>query len=283
MKLNFKIDIKTLLATIWLLFTLSLVIWWWIFVLTESSRIQDSTYRMIIMEGTVLIMSILLGGIFLVLFTYRDFKRHESLKLFFSNFSHDIKNSIARLRLQAEILQEESDQSQNQVLIRLVSDINRLELQLENSLIFANLENKKTSIDSVKLSEIVKFVRSEFSELQIEINQDRVIYGDKRALMSVIRNIFSNSLIHGKSEKIWIKSSEINAQQIEIAFTDNGLGYSGSIEKVGLEPLSGALTNNNGLGLHLSKKLIEKMGGQMHFASEPNKGFSVVLRLQGNL
>ena len=141
-----KPHVKTALAIIWFAFTFSLVTWWWIFFLlrlnpTEDASIEQlrKSHRMFAWEGSILLAAILLGGIALVIFTYRDQKRHQRLRFFFSTFSHDIKTSIARLRLQAEVLEEDLHSNTHPVMKRLIQDIQRLDLQLENSLLLSNL------------------------------------------------------------------------------------------------------------------------------------------------
>src|SRR5438309_10429254 len=92
-----KPNLKTVLAIIWFAFTFSLVTWWWIFFLLRSRG--DASHRMFAWEGSILIAAVLIGGIALILFSYRDQKRHQRLRFFFSTFSHDIKTSITRLPL----------------------------------------------------------------------------------------------------------------------------------------------------------------------------------------
>lgn len=282
MRTQKALDLKTILAAIWLIFTLSLVTWWWIFVLTKVIEVHNSTYNMILFEGSTLIFSVLLGGIFLVVFTYRDFKRHQRLNLFFANFSHDIKTSIARLRLQAEVLNEDGASEKNPVLHRLISDIARLELQLENSLLFSSLQDSSLHPEKILISEILKNLRNDFSELQLELNQDIEIFGDKRALLSIFRNILNNSILHGHAETVTIQTQD-NFQKIRVVIADNGKGYSGSTNKLGTEFLKNTNMNSNGLGLHLCKKLISKMNSTMNFQSSSGQGFTVILEFPKDL
>ncbi len=280
MKKKFSLNLRTLLASAWLVFTLSLATWWWIFVLgkimQQSDVITPSMYSMILMEGTSLVLSILIGGGFLVWFAYRDQKRHQKLTLFFSNFSHDIKTSIARLRLQAEVLAEEKESQSNPMFARLITDISRLELQLENSLFLSNLENSGFKFNNIKMSEILRTLRGDFSELQVNLNQDIEFVADQRALLSIFRNLFSNSIIHGKSEKISIHCQN-SGEYVEINVKDNGQGYSGNIADLGNGLLSSKHPHGNGLGLHLCRQLIQRMNGQLQLHSD--SGFSVQILL----
>jgi signal transduction histidine kinase len=98
-------SLKIWLAMVWLLFTTAMVVWWWNLVLSE---IQDpSKYRMVVSEGVFFFVAVLLGGGSLIYLLAKDQARHLQLKNFFNLFSHDLKTSISRLRLQSEILKED--------------------------------------------------------------------------------------------------------------------------------------------------------------------------------
>ena len=97
--------VRTLFSLIWLVFTLSLVTWWFIFAIRNLNA-EDLTdtakhYRMFFYEGSTLLLTVLLGGIVMIVLSYRDDARNEKIKFFFSNFTHEIKTSITRISLKA--------------------------------------------------------------------------------------------------------------------------------------------------------------------------------------
>nr|BFD64330.1 hypothetical protein BdHM001_30110 [Bdellovibrio sp. HM001] len=284
-----KPHIKTALAILWFAFTFSLVGWWWIYFLIklspENASLEEMkfSHRMFAWEGSILLAAILFGGIALVIFTYRDQKRHQRLRFFFSTFSHDIKTSIARLRLQAEVLEEDLNTTSHPVMKRLIQDIQRLDLQLENSLLLANLEAGTLLKEQVSLSELLSSLRSEFSELTVELEREAKILGDRRALLSVLRNLLQNSVLHGKATTVKIKVRPHSEGRIELTLQDNGLGFKGILKKLGSEILMSQDVRSNGIGLLLTKRLLEKMKGDIWFESKENEGFISHIELQGTL
>ena len=118
--------VRTLFSLIWLIFTLSLITWWFIFAI-RNLNLDDLTdsakHYCMFYEGSTLLVTVLLGGIVMIGLSYRDDLRNEKIKFFFSNFTHEIKTSITRIRLQAEILIEE-DTNKSISLIRYI-DSNR--------------------------------------------------------------------------------------------------------------------------------------------------------------
>lgn len=277
-----KQNMKTALAVIWFVFTFALVTWWWIYFLMRTTN--TATHKMFAWEGSILLAAILFGGISLIVFSYRDQRRHKRLLFFFATFSHDIKTSIARLRLQAEVLEEELQGQAHPVLKRLVNDIYRLDLQLENSLQLANLEEGRPQLlEDVTLTSLIVTLRSEFPDISIELEKDAVIRGDRRALISVLRNLLQNSVQHGKASIVRIKTKAVSDSRLEIVVQDNGLGIKGSPEKLGSEILVSTDARGNGIGLLITKRLIRKMGGEIQFLSQEKEGFTSTLNVEGRL
>ena len=274
---DWSTKLKTFLATLWFFFTFSLVTWWWWFSLTRLPP-GGPIHRMFLWEGSILIAAVLIGGVTLIFFTYKDQRRHERLRFFFSTFSHDIKTSIARLRLQAEVLDEELSQIKSPILKRLVQDITRLELQLENSLQLSNLENSPLFIEDFQLSQILPILRSDFNDLKLELNHDAKLLADKRALLGILKNIFQNSLTHGKADQVQIEV-ETQGRYLSLKISDNGLGFKGEPKRIGEEILRSQDSKGNGIGLMLSKRMMQKMNGDLNCESAPNKGFTVILKI----
>ncbi|MGZ3794603.1 MAG: sensor histidine kinase [Bdellovibrio sp.] len=275
---------KTVLAVLWFVFTFSLVAWWWVFFLMRFS--QADSHHMFAWEGSILLTTIFLGGLALVIFTYRDQQRHQRLRFFFSTFSHDIKTSIARLRLQSEVLEEDLNANNNHpVLKRLIQDIQRLDLQLENSLLLANLEHGTLLHEKIPMSELLSSLRNEFPELSLELDKDAYLYGDKRAFLSIFKNLLSNSVIHGKASTVKLKVRGISNNEIEILLSDDGLGLKQklSLQQLGSEILKSQDSNSNGIGLLITKRLLQKMHGQINFESQENEGFKSIIQVEGEL
>lgn len=288
LKQIFKPRVKTALAIIWFAFTFSLVAWWWVFFLVrldpERASIEQlqKSHRMFAWEGSILLAAILLGGVALVVFTYRDQKRHQRLSFFFSTFSHDIKTSIARLRLQAEVL-EEDQAGKHPVMKRLIQDIQRLDLQLENSLLLSSLEAGLLLNEDVSLRDLFSSLRIEFPELSLELEKDALIRGDRRALLSVFKNLMQNAVLHGQASTVKIAVKPLDSSRLALEVSDNGLGFKGAHKKLGSEILKSQDARSNGIGLLITKRLIEKMNGRVNFESRDNEGFKVQITIGGQV
>lgn len=272
-------NIKIWLAVGWLVFTTAMVLWWWSLGLSEI--VDSKKYRMLMSEGIFFLFAILGGGGTLIYLLIKDFARHQQLKNFFNLFSHDLKTSMTRLRLQAEVLKEDLATSDHQSLERILKDINRLDLQLENSLIFSQVEQALFIEENIELSKMIESLRSEWDDLQITLDHDVKIRADRRTLLSVLRNIIQNSVTHGKSQNIQISTQTTENDRILIKIRDSGSGYKDSFKKLGRGPLLQKEGTGNGIGLYLCRLLINRQNGQLDFSNDPKGGFIAQINLPG--
>lgn len=239
---------------------------------------------MIIYEGITLIAIVVIGSVFLIGYVWQDYKRQQKLRLFFSIFSHDIKTSISRLRLQAEVLEEAVPSTAHPSLQRLIEDVTRLDLQLENSLLFTNINNYQFFMEKTKMSQMIASIRADFAHLNIELTQDVEFTTDKKWFLSILKNIFQNSILHGKASRIQISAAKKNnGPFVDIVISDNGVGFNkNNIEKLGYHIYKSHHNHSNGIGLYLSKVLMRKLNGDLSFSST-SQGFKSHLQLRGTI
>ncbi len=117
-------------------------------------------------------------------------------------------------------------------------------------------------------------------DLQIQPDNSIVIEGDERKLKQILFNLLSNAMkFTPDGGQVQVMSKEINgAQDIEISIKDTGIGIKQEdIQKLFKEfsQLSSAydkMYEGTGLGLALTKKLVELHGGKIWVESEFGKG-----------
>ena len=278
--------IRTLLSAVWLLFTISLVSWWFIFALRHLNADDTSQaakhYRMLYFEGSTLIVTVLAGGIVMIFLSHKDDQRHQRLKYFFSNFTHDIKTSITRLRLQVDILTEENQFKNHRVLNRLLNDLAKLDLQLENSLLITHVAEALFLEEKINLADLIKSIVVEFEELEIKIEGNANVHADSRSLRSIFRNLLENSRQHGQATEIHIQVSEKSQAMVQISVHDNGCGSTQN--NLGHQILSNSGSQGAGIGLFLARQLLRKMNGSIesNVRIEP-AGFQSLVNLPGRL
>lgn len=280
------------LAAAWTLFVVGLASWWMMFSLRLVEQFSvvypghvDEIRRhklMLMSEGSILVVALVAGGVALLVYMIRERAALSSVRDFFVTYTHDLKTALASLRLQTESLYEDlKDQPQKSLLIRLMQDVARLEVQLENSLLLADPKHKLWLKD-IDINRVLSSLQYQFAGREIisEIPKQLMVYADERALEAVLRNVLHNSFAHGKATQATIRSFAIDSESSSVTFEilDNGRGFQGDREQLSQPFVRHQPTSGSGIGLFLVRQLVERMNGRLEFP-ESAHGFVVRLHL----
>lgn len=279
-----------LAALLWLALTISLTTWWLIFGLRQASQLRtlggaeaarlEYVQRMLVWEGTFLIGLVALGGIALVIAIRREQTRQRAVQTFFMSFTHDLKTALASLQLQAEILREDlPGAAGNANLERLLLDARRLQLQLENSLYFAE-PHGDLMLEPVDLQALVTRIAADWPEMSVRVDGAGLVLADRRALESVVRNLLQNAAVHGGAASMAIRIERGNGGRIVATVSDDGRGAPAqTLRRLGEPFVRAASTSGTGVGLHVCLQLMKRMRGDLQFGPQGSRGFTVVLQL----
>lgn len=141
------------------------------------------------------------------------------------------------------------------------------------------------------LKEVATTLRplAEAKGLAVEVDMpadDVVVRSDRRALSQILINLTNNAIKFTDSGmvRLELRDSVADARVIELRVTDTGIGISREDQDKlfrAFTPLTSATGrfDGTGLGLHLSQKLAELLGGSITFTSEIGKGSTFILLL----
>lgn len=276
------------LAVTWLVLTVSLAAWWLVFGLAQANELAkplaertldtSRVYRMLIGEGGTLIGLLVAGGAALVVAIRYEQKRQSAIESFFMVFTHELKTSLARVQLQAESLQEDM-QGNSPVLDRLLRDALRLQLQLENSLFFAQPDGRLW-LEGLDIAAQISRAAEDFPGLDVRTHGAGQFHGDSRALQSVLRNVLHNAETHGGATVVDATIERADQGRVRLRLADNGRGTSPEIARaIGTPVTSRMATGQSGFGLSVSRQLIKRMHGDLRWTVADGPGFVVDLEL----
>lgn len=211
---------------------------------------------------------------------------------FFSIISHDLRSPFFGIKSMTEILsdpnEEITDEERKEYLIKLnktVKDVyNLIDNLIEWSKIQTNrIEHQPMNFDLYDdVSSIINLIgiNAEHKKIKIvnKLKSPVVIYADQQMIHSVVLNLISNAVKFTRENGLIEIFSIDEDEFIKICVKDNGIGISDEIKsKLFLVDtrISTRGTNQEkgtGLGLLLSKELIEKNGGKIWFESKENEG-----------
>ncbi len=270
MKKDKLIDWKIVSAMIWLLFTVSLASWW----LALGLQYSTSKKSMIIGEGLTLIVFIASGGIALIYYILEERKRNFQLNQFFASANHELKTYMASLRIRAEGLSEDLEgKDEARAASKIVSDTIRLELQLENSLIFSEPKNRQIFMESINLREYLLGLSEGWMNIKISIKGDSIIRADRRMIDVIIKNLIQNAIIHAKASEI---TFELGSAGLVIV-TNLGEPFKGELPRLGELFYRHQHKSRSGIGLYLVKTLSESLGGKVAFSLSNDKSLKIEL------
>jgi len=274
-------------AVTWIIFTVALAVWWLIFGLSQARHLDaiegpDAAHvsrvtRMLVLEGTVLVGSLVAGGVALLTAIQREQRRRRDLRSFYMAFTHDLKTSLTSLRLQAEALR--ADLPEHPSLQRMLKDSVRLQVQLENALALTTADGA-VFIEPIEIRELVDYLREDFPELTIEVSGDARVRADRRALESVLRNLMQNALVHGRATRVSLDIRRSVSGGIEIVVVDDGRGAAVDLGTALDQPfVRPAATSGSGVGLYVCGRLLHQMHGQLRLLRGRASGFAVSIEL----
>ena len=271
-----------LAAIAWLALTVSLASWW---LAVGLGSLPERLHRMFVWEGVAFISLLVAGGVAIVTAIRREHLRRQSIEMFFLSFTHDLKTSIASVGLQAEGLREDwPEGTARTALNRLLDDVLRLQIQLENSLFVAQPDGRLLA-ERVPAAAAVRRVAADWPDLEVDISGDAEVIADARGLDTVVRNVLQNAVVHGGAQRVSVRIEATRPGAVaRLTFTDSGRGVPvESLPRLG-EPLNrGARTGGSGMGLYVSRELARRMHGALGFLAPGanSKGLTVVLELPG--
>lgn len=271
------VDWKISMAIIWLIFTVSLSIWW----TRLGLQYIGPKKGMILGEGVTLIICLTIGGIVLIRYIVRERQKNKEINSFFASANHELKTYTASIRLRAEGLEQDlADSNLSADAQKIVRDTVRLEVQLENSLIFSEPGKKQIFIEDISFANFAKNIHSSLSSGAIVITGDLKIAADKRMLTIILKNIFQNALVHAKASTLYISARQDPKGKV-VEISSDGEPFRGTLEKCGVMFYRHQHNSRSGIGLYLVKMLMKCMNHQVHFRTDEHDRFVVELTFSG--
>ena len=230
---------------------------------------------------------------------------NEAKTEFLQRMSHDIRTPINGICGLVDMADHYADDMEKQTEYRTkVKEASNLLLELVNDVLdMSKLESGEIVLEEIpfNLSKISREVFVVIEQMAAEQNirimwerkeiTHRNFIGSPGYVKRVMMNILSNAIKYNReSGQIYISCIEIPSEQpemttMEFVCRDTGIGMTEEFQKYIFEPFAQEHTGSRtkfagtGLGMPISKKLIEKMGGTITFESEEGVGTTFVIRV----
>lgn len=203
--------------------------------------------------------------------------------------AHDLRNPLgAIVSISSILLDEEGISEENEELLKMLKTSGLQSIEMISDLLSANLnyrpeEMKMEKIDMrLLLHECVdqlKFKAEEKEQqLELEVEDDAVVSADREKLQRVISNLIVNAIKFSKLNAVVKIKMIVRQDRMELSVTDQGIGIPEELKNKIFDPFTEAKrwgTSGEqpfGLGLSISKQIVEAHGGKIWFDSVENTG-----------
>lgn len=208
----------------------------------------------------------------------REQERMAELGQMAAIVAHEIRNPLSIIKGSADVLQKKYASEKEELFAFVPEEIDRLNRLVNDFLLFAR--KRQLSLNKTNPNEQIRATVSQFKESKIELDlmEDCPdISLDPDAFKQVILNIVDNGLKSlGADGKLHMKT-ELSGGRFSIIIQDNGEGMSPETLRDIFKPFFSTRAAGSGLGMTITKQLVESMNGEISVGSKLKQGTTVRL------
>lgn len=218
-------------------------------------------------------------------------QQNQDLSDFAYMVSHDLKAPVFTIQGMADAIREDHGSALGEEGLQLLQFISnaadRLHRLVGSVIEYSSLNNSSDSQESVCLSETMSQVVSDYAQ-QIKDSGAEIVYsedlpvvkGEGIRIYQILSNLIGNTIKYRDSERqlrVEISAKLVPPRMVELIVKDNGLGIPENRLEDIFRPYRrahGGDIEGSGIGLACVKKIVNRLGGQVHAESVEGEGSS---------
>jgi two-component system, chemotaxis family, sensor kinase Cph1 len=221
--------------------------------------------------------------------------------------THDLKEPLRKIQIYGSIILEKDGtkipDSVKENILRMQKSANKMQVLIDDLLIYSKVMNEEKKLDSVDLNEIVEGILLDLKEnieeknITVQLHTLPTVFGIQFQLRQLFLNLLSNSIKFIRPEVtpvISISGKKVTSEKINFAsqkfykiiVKDNGIGFDAAYEEKVFKIFQRLHTQTEfmgtGIGLSICKKIAELHGGYIEAEGIEGEGatFSVYLPVE---
>ena len=216
-------------------------------------------------------------------------RKVRSLEELSASIAHEIRNPVTAAKSLVQQMGEDPTADDNVDYARVaLEELDRVERSISHLLRYARDEALR--LETIDIADLVdsslETFRDRIDRLGVRVERDVAaagfVRGDVEKLRRVVINLVGNALDAvedgAHAPTLWVSAGEnLAGTEAWIRVRDNGLGMDDHTRSKIFDPFYTTKDDGTGLGLALSRKLVEAHGGTLEVDSEPAVGTEFVL------
>ncbi|KKD58494.1 histidine kinase [Grimontia sp. AD028] len=196
---------------------------------------------------------------------------HDREKLF-GSISHDLKTPITRLRLRAELIDDEVQ------AVKINKDLDELEIMVKGALQTVKDTDIHENVTALDVLQILSSIAEVHNQQRLRVNitgeQLRPFYCKPLAFKRCLTNLIDNGVKYGDEVMVYVHDGE---KSLDITLMDKGPGIPEDFLKKVFDPYFRLHTDlhGTGLGLGIAKNIIRAHGGEIILSNRKEGGLQI--------
>ncbi len=247
-------------------------------------------------EGITFFLLIVAGAVFVFRAIKKQLYQSQQQQNFMMAITHELKTPIAVTKLNLETLQKRTlnPEQQQKLISTTIQEADRLNALCNNMLLTSQIEagDYKIVKEKVDLTEVAKtcahsfIIRYPDRKIKINVGEKIFVSGDSMLLQLAVNNLLDNAIKYSRKEDIVLLRINNETNLVSLRIIDEGPGIRAAEKvKVFEKYYRGASRQiGTGLGLDLTKKIVEQHSGRIHVADNLPHGsiFEIIFTVLNN-
>jgi signal transduction histidine kinase len=214
-------------------------------------------------------------------------QRLEYMGTMAAGLAHEVRNPLSTMQINLQLMVEDVRNPQSPVEQRtlkraklLLGEVKRLDSIVGDFLkLVRGYELHPETVDvELLITDLLRFVEAENQRLGIETRfrpdpAARLVLADPTLLRTALMNLIVNAqqAMSGGGGELLVETRG-REHEVEIDVTDTGTGIAPEQQHKIFQPWFSTKPGGTGLGLPVTRRIIEEQGGELAVQSEPGRG-----------
>jgi len=213
--------------------------------------------------------------------------RLESMRTMAAGLAHEVRNPLSTMQINLQLMVEDVGEPKTPVEQRtlkrarlLLGEVKRLDAIVGDFLKLVRGYELHPEIVDIELliTDLLRFVEPENGRLGIETRFSpdpaaRLVLADRSLLRTALMNLVVNAqqAMAGRGGELLVETRG-RESEVEIDVTDTGAGIAPELQAKVFQPWFSTKQGGTGLGLPVTRRIVEEQGGELRLQSEPGRG-----------